>query len=113
MSTRAAENGRSTERAVSRLEGIIGVVLRVGVATSSVCLAVGLALSFVPSASTGASWLLHIGIVVLLATPVARVMVSVVEYVIQRDWLFATLTIIVLLELMASAVAALAFNRRL
>lgn len=113
MSTRAAGNGRGTEAAVSRLEAIIGVVLRVGVATSSVCLALGLALSFVPSAGASASWLLHIGIIVLLATPVARVVVSVVEYVSQRDWLFATLTIIVLLELMASAVAALAFNKRL
>ena len=113
MSTRAAGNSRGTERAVSRLEEIIGVVLRVGVATSSVCLAVGLTLSFVPSASSSAWWLLHIGIIVLLATPVARVMVSVVEYIIQRDWLFATLTVIVLLELMASAVAALALNKRL
>ena len=72
MSARAAGSGRGTERAVSRLEEIIGVVLRVGVATSSVCLAVGLGLSFVPSASSSAWWLLHIGIIVLLATPVAR-----------------------------------------
>ena len=36
MSTRAAGNSRGAERAVSRLEEIIGVVLRVGVAASSV-----------------------------------------------------------------------------
>ena len=33
--------------------------------------------------------------------------------VIEHDWTFATLTFIVLLELIASAVAALVFNRKL
>jgi uncharacterized membrane protein len=50
---------------------------------------------------------------VLLATPVARVLVSVVEYSMVRDWPFVTLTVIVLIELMASALAALVFNRKL
>ncbi len=50
---------------------------------------------------------------VLLETPVARVVVSVAEYVVERDWGFATLTAIVLLELLASAIVALVFNRRL
>jgi uncharacterized membrane protein len=57
--------------------------------------------------------LLNAGIIVLLATPVSRVVVSTVEYVVERDWPFATLTFIVLLELVASAVAALVFNRRI
>ena len=109
----ASGTTRDRERDASRLEKVIGVVLRVGVTASSVCLAVGLALSFIPAAEPAALWLLHIGIIVLLATPVARVMVSIVEYVNERDWMFATLTAIVLLELMASAVAALAFNKRL
>jgi hypothetical protein len=45
--------------------------------------------------------------------PVARVVVSIVGYIRARDWTFATLTAIVLLELLASAVAALVFNKRL
>jgi uncharacterized membrane protein len=106
-------NGSGREQGVARLEAIIGVVLRVGVMTSSACLLAGLALSFIPAVGPRASWLLDIGIIVLLATPLARVVVSIVEYVSERDWMFATLTIIVLLELMASAVAALAFNKRL
>ena len=44
--------------------------------------------------------------------PVARVVISTIQYIRDRDWQFATLTIIVLLELAASAVAALVFNRR-
>jgi uncharacterized membrane protein len=37
--------------------------------------------------------------VVLMATPILRVVVSVVEYVRMRDWFFAATTIIVLTEL--------------
>ena len=95
------------------LERIIGKVLRAGVMTSSVCLAVGLVLSLATGGGAVAGILLNTGIIVLLATPVARVIVSTVQYVGERDWGFATLTFIVLLELVASAVAALVFNRKM
>jgi len=95
-----------------RLEQIIGIVLRTGVVTSSVCLGAGLVLSLI-GVVTPTAVLLNVGVVVLLATPVARVIVSIVEYVNDRDWAFVTLTAIVLAELAASAVAALVFNRRL
>ena len=97
---------------MTRLEHIIGIMLRVGVAASSGCLAVGLALSFVDAAVPASHILLQAGVVVLLATPVARVAVSVVEYGLQRDWVFVTLTLTVLMELLASAVAAM-YGRRL
>ena len=96
-----------------KLERLIGMVLRAGVMTSSACLAVGLLLSLATGGGAAASFLLNAGIVVLLATPVARVIVSTVQYVSERDWAFATLTFVVLLELVASAVAALVFNRRI
>ena len=94
-----------------KLERLIGVVLRAGVVISSTCLAVGLLL-YLANGGALAAFLLNAGIVVLLATPLARVVVSTVQYVSQRDWPFAALTFIVLLELVASAVAALVFNRR-
>jgi uncharacterized membrane protein len=112
MNIGGPENDRGSESA-ARMASIIGGVLRIGVAASSVCLGVGLALSLIPAVEPRASWLLHVGIVVLLATPLARVVVSIAQYVSERDWVFATLTTIVLWELLASAVAALAFNRRL
>jgi uncharacterized membrane protein len=93
------------ERPTTRLERTIGVVLRAGVAVSTVCFAAGLVLTFAGVAA--ANLLLQLGIVVLLATPVARVLVSVVEYAQQRDWTFTALTIIVLVELTAGALAAL------
>jgi uncharacterized membrane protein len=98
---------------MTRLERAVGIVLRAGVTASSLCLLVGLLMSFAGTAASGAAQqLLRVGILVLLATPAARVVVSMVEYVLERDWAFATLTFIVLGELVASAVAALVFNRR-
>jgi uncharacterized membrane protein len=98
---------------MNALERTIGKVLRIGVAASSACLAAGLALSLLGVAPGVGSALLQIGILVLLCTPAARVVISTIEYVSQRDWPFATLTAIVLLELLGSVVAALLFNRRL
>ena len=96
-----------------KLERAIAIVLRVGVTISSVCLALGLIASLVSGQGELSRVLLHTGLVVLFATPVARVIVSILQYVRERDWTFAALTTIVLVELLASAVAALVFNRRL
>ena len=95
-----------------RLERQVGIVLRAGVIASSLCLTVGLLLFQAAGGGGLSSVLLNAGIIILLATPVARVIVSTVQYVHERDWTFATLTFVVLLELIASAVAALVFNRK-
>jgi uncharacterized membrane protein len=102
----ATANGRG-------LEQMIGVVLRAGVVASSTCLAAGLVLAVLYGERPIVQILLHTGIIVLLLTPVARVVVSIVQYASERDWTFTLLTAIVLVELLASAVAALVFNRRL
>jgi uncharacterized membrane protein len=96
--------GRGPEQ-TARLERVVGRVLRGGVIASTACLSVGLLLSLFGVGSS-AAFLLNAGIVILLATPVSRVVVSTVEYIVERDWAFATLTIAVLLELVAGAGAA-------
>ena len=101
-----------TSEQTARLERLIGIVLRSGVLLSSVCLSVGLVLTLA-GGGTAASLVLNAGIVTLLLTPVSRVVISTIEYVIERDWTFAALTFIVLLELVASAVAALVFNKKI
>jgi uncharacterized membrane protein len=101
-----------TPQQTARMERVIGIVLHSGVVVSSTCLAAGLLLSLA-GVGAAASFLLNAGIIALLATPVSRVIVSTVEYIVERDWRFATLTFVVLLELVASAVAALVFNRKL
>lgn len=91
---------------MTRLERSIALVLRGGVTLSSACFAVGVVLALAGSGPL-ADRLLQVGIVVLLATPVARVVVSVVEYAQQRDWTFTVLTLIVFVELMAGVLVAL------
>jgi uncharacterized membrane protein len=93
------------------LELLIGRVLRVGVTASSIALAIGLVLSLV-SPGAGVA-ILNIGILLLIVTPAARVVLSIVEYALARDWPFTALTTIVLLELIAGAVAAVVFHRKL
>jgi uncharacterized membrane protein len=95
----------------TRIEVLLGRVLRIGVVTSTICLIVGLAVSATyPHAGIT---LLNAGIVVLIATPAARVVLATVEYALDRDWTFALLTSIVLLELIAGAIAALVFHRKI
>lgn len=95
----------------AQLEVLIGRVLRTGVLASTLCLVVGLALAFLQPQA--APWLLNAGILLLIATPAARVVLSIVEYAVVRDRLFLILTTIVFLELVAGAVAALVFHRKL
>jgi uncharacterized membrane protein len=88
------------------LEPAIGVVLRIGTTVASVALALGFALSLVPSATALAHAMLAAGVFVLLFTPVARVIVSLVDFFLQRDWLFVVLNTIVLLLVGSAFIAA-------
>jgi uncharacterized membrane protein len=85
-----------------RLERWLGRILTVGVLASTGLLAAGLLLQLLGLEPGAASVLTQAGLIVLMATPVARVVVSVVEYALERDWLFATLTTTVLIILLAS-----------
>ncbi|HEY7444753.1 MAG TPA: DUF1634 domain-containing protein [Vicinamibacterales bacterium] len=89
------------------LELSIGRVLRLGVKVSSACFAIGLGLTLASAGRELAPLLALIGLITLMATPVARVVMSTVSYVRRRDWLFVALTLIVLVQLAASVVAAL------
>ena len=90
----------------SNLEVTIGRVLRLGVLASSVCLGAGLGMTLAIGSTGLAGSLLTTGLVILLATPAARVVVSIVGYARDHDWLFVVLTLVVLAELIASVVAA-------
>jgi uncharacterized membrane protein len=104
---------RSSSIGLARLERTIGIALRAGVTLSSICLGAGLLVGVATGDRVLGRVLLNVGIIALLATPVTRVVISIVEYISERDWTFVTLTVIVLAELLASAVAALVFNKRL
>jgi uncharacterized membrane protein len=88
------------------IEQRIGRVLTTGTRLSSLLLAVGLMMSVGwPSSRIGARCL-TVGLFVLLATPITRVIVSIVEFARQHDWWFVVFTAIVLGLLLGSVFAA-------
>ena len=88
--------------ATDRLERWLGKILTAGVLASTVLLAAGLLLQLLAVEPSASAALTRAGLIVLMATPVARVVVSVIEYSIERDWLFAILTTTVLVILLGS-----------
>lgn len=92
----------------SRFEHLLGQVLSIGSTASTAVLAVGLALQFLPVNAPRLSRIaLHTGLIILMGTPMMRVVVSMAEYMRRRDWVFVGVTLIVLLELAASVIDAL------
>ena len=85
-----------------RLERWLGRALTVGIAISTLLLGIGLVLSLAGATPEASSLLLRLGLITLMATPVARVTVSVFEYGAQRDWMFLVLTGTVLTMLVMS-----------
>jgi uncharacterized membrane protein len=74
--------------ATSALDRTIEVVLMGGLAVSAALLVAGLAVDRVV--------LLRWGILVLMATPVARVVVVTIGMLRERDWLFAAISLWIL-----------------
>lgn len=91
---------------VSDAERFAGRLLRAGVALAAILLFVGLvAWSAVNEAI--AEDLFWGGFLVLMATPLARVVVSFVEYVRAREWMFVLATLGVLAVLSGTVWVAL------
>jgi uncharacterized membrane protein len=132
MSVDAIEQVERAERRVRQVELLISTILRTGVVVSLVTIVVGMVLSFLgnpayTSSAGGTSALsanaqfphtlaavfsglaagngeaiAALGILVLIATPVVRVLVSVFTFVYQRDRVFTVITIVVFLLLLTS-----------
>jgi uncharacterized membrane protein len=91
----------------TRLERWVGRILGWGTVVSTILLAAGLLLELLRIAPGAAVALTNAGLVILMATPLARVGASVMEYVLEREWLFASLTSLVLAILLGSLAIAL------
>jgi len=83
----------------------LGRVLAIGSLVSTSLFAAGLMLLFV-SDRRWADALVHAGLIVLLGTPFARVIVTIVSYWRARDWMFVAMTTTVLLVLIGSVLVA-------
>jgi uncharacterized membrane protein len=88
-------------------EMVIGRVLAVGTRVSTTCLALGLVLRFVLPQVWITRWLLTTGLVVLLATPAARVAVSIEEFARRREWPFVVYASLVFTLLLGSLLFAI------
>lgn len=103
------DDRRETSESVdgtAHLELMIGEVLRFGTITSSSLFAIGLVMTLAGYRVDVARLLLEAALIVLMATPATRVVISVIEYVRERDWIFVAVTLIVLLALAGSIAAA-------
>lgn len=110
---------------VRQSELIISYVLRGGVFVSAAVILIGAVLYYLSSPRTGASpgglayphtlgavfpalatgspvAIITLGLLILLATPVIRVAVSIVAFALERDWRFVAVTVVVLTLLLAS-----------
>jgi hypothetical protein len=88
-------------------EVILGHVLTAGTRASTACLAAGLVLTFALPGARITGILLTIGILVLMATPLTRVIVSIAAFARQHDWKFVLLASAVLALLLGSVAVAL------
>ena len=89
-----------------RFEEIVGRVLTIGITASSICLGAGLLVSAAGFERIGGG-LLSTGLLMLMATPAARIAIAAIVYARQREWLFVGLTLLVIVELAASVLLAL------
>jgi uncharacterized membrane protein len=96
---RAAEE---TDAALERLELQLGRLLNAGVLLATACLAVGLVAWFALGNGRPASAALSTGLIILMLTPLARVVASFVVYWRLRDWFFVGTTVMVFVVLIAA-----------
>lgn len=86
------------------LERAIGAAFTIGLVASALFLLVGLA--------TGRPGPLRTGMLILMVTPVACVIILTVGLFMRRDWLFALVSLFVLTALCSGMVVALKLSDR-
>ena len=90
------------------LERRIGYVLKSGSLLSTALLALGVLVLLTAPAAEAGPILIQTGLLIVIATPIVRVIVSTVGFVQEHEWKFVLLTLAVLGVLAASVVAAFA-----
>ena len=88
-----------TEDVLGPLERHVGRLLFGGITSAAICLAVGLVLWMAGGHPAASNRILTAGLVILMITPIARVVISFVVYVRLRDWFFVGTTVMVFVVL--------------
>jgi uncharacterized membrane protein len=97
-------SGEHAERLdrLDRLETTLGHLLRTGVMSAAACLTTGLIVWMIAGGTPFANGILTVGLVILMVTPLMRVVVSLVAYTRMRDWFFVTTTVLVFVMLLVA-----------
>jgi uncharacterized membrane protein len=82
----------------------LGRLLAAGVTASAICFAAGLIVTLAsqPAESALAQPILDAGLIILMLTPLVRVLVSLLEELRDRNWFFAAITLAVVAVLCAT-----------
>jgi uncharacterized membrane protein len=83
------------------------IVLRAGTTISTALLTLGVVVALVAPASRAGDLLLNAGLIILMITPVANLIVALVDEISGREWGFVAAGVIVLLLLGASVLVSL------
>jgi uncharacterized membrane protein len=88
------------------LERRIGYVLKSGSMISTALLALGVVVVLAAPAAAAGPILIQAGLLIVIATPIVRVIVSMFGFAQEHEWKFVVMTLAVLGVLAASVVAA-------
>ena len=84
------------------------IAVKATVVVSGILLALGLTLHVAGTVSLSAT-VLAAGLMLLMAVPVMRIFITIAEWIREKDWPFAAVTLVVLVEL---TIALLLATRR-
>lgn len=80
-------------------DDIIGWTIRIGLGVSACMLFAGSALSYYGARSIGVE-ITYAGVMILIATPVTRVAMSIALFARSKNWLYVAITAVVFINLM-------------
>ncbi len=92
-------HSRTVAEKVETVEIAVAQLLRIGVVIASVLITLGLGGMLVGISPSSATRLITIGLIVLVLTPIMRVVAAVVVYLREGDYVYALISIFVLLML--------------
>lgn len=92
-------HSRTVAEKVETVEIAVAQLLRIGVVIASVLITLGLGGMLVGISPSSATRLITIGLIVLVLTPIMRVVAAVVVYLREGDYVYAFISLFVLLML--------------
>ncbi|MCL4379405.1 MAG: DUF1634 domain-containing protein [Candidatus Marsarchaeota archaeon] len=85
----------------ANMETAISWTLRVGVIASAAVLVIGILLAYASASSYQLGYeLMILGIFILFSTPIARVLLSIFSFAMERNYIYVAITVVVFIDIM-------------